>query len=88
MSRANKEHFIGLEWLRFLLGLYVVVFHTLHSYPQEQKLPWIQDLAGVGFFATSSFFVLCGFLLSHVYCQRGRLREPARSFWSRRLANL
>jgi len=88
VSRANKEHFIGLEWLRFLLGLYVVVFHTLHSYPQEQKLPWIQDLAGVGFFATSSFFVLSGFLLTHVYCQQGRLREPAISFWSRRVANL
>lgn len=88
MSGTGKEHFTGLEWLRFLLGLYIVIFHTLHSYPDEQKLPWLQDLAGVGFFATSSFFVLSGFLLTHVYCTRGQLREPARSFLSRRFANL
>ncbi|MGE8359648.1 acyltransferase family protein [Pseudomonas sp.] len=88
MSRAHTEHFIGLEWLRFLLGVYVVIFHTLHTYPDEQKLPWMQDLAGVGFFATSSFFVLSGFLLAHVYCRHGQLREPGRSFLSRRFANL
>lgn len=88
MARIGKEHFIGLEWLRFLLGVYVVVFHTLHSYPNEQKPSWLTDLTGVGFFATSSFFVLSGFLLAHVYCRQGQLREPARSFWSRRFANL
>jgi peptidoglycan/LPS O-acetylase OafA/YrhL len=88
VRRAGKEHFIGLEWLRFLLGVYIVIFHTLHNYPDEQKLSWIQDLAGLGFFATSSFFVLSGFLLSHVYCNGGQMREPALSFWSRRFANL
>lgn len=88
MSRANTEHFIGLEWLRFLLGVYIVIFHTLHTYPDEAKYPWVQDLAGAGFFATSSFFVLSGFLLAHVYCRRGHMREPARSFLSRRFANL
>ena len=88
MTRIGKEHFIGLEWLRFLLGVYVVVFHTLHNYPSEEKPSWLVDLTGVGFFATSSFFVLSGFLLAHVYCRQGQLREPARSFWSRRFANL
>ncbi|KIP88900.1 MULTISPECIES: acyltransferase [Pseudomonas] len=87
MTRTDKEHFIGLEWLRFILGLYIVVFHTLHNYA-EQKLPIIKQLSGVGFFATSTFFVLSGFLLAHVYCKRGELREPAVSFWSRRFANL
>jgi len=88
VARIGKEHFIGLEWLRFLLGVYIVVFHTLHNYPDAQKPSWLADLTGVGFFATSSFFVLSGFLLAHVYCQHGQLREPARSFWSRRFANL
>ncbi|UUD65069.1 acyltransferase [Pseudomonas seleniipraecipitans] len=87
MTRTDKEHFIGLEWLRFILGLYIVVFHTLHNYA-EQKLPIIKQLSGVGFFATSTFFVLSGFLLAHVYCKRGDLREPAMSFWSKRFANL
>ena len=40
MPRTDKEHFIGLEWLRFILGLYIVVFHTLHNYP-EQQLPTV-----------------------------------------------
>lgn len=88
MERGGKEHFIGLEWLRFLLGLYIVVFHTLHSYKLNEKAPWAMDFAGVGFFATSSFFVLSGFLLAHVYCRNGELRESATSFWSKRFSNL
>ena len=83
----NKEHFIGLEWLRFLLALYVVLFHTLHAYANDAAF-WLAELTGVGFFATSSFFVLSGFLLAHVYCRNGEMREPARSFLGKRLANL
>lgn len=87
MGQFSKEKFIGLEWLRFLLGMYIVCFHTLHNYADD--LPgWLSDIAGVGFFATSSFFVLSGFLLAHVYCQQGQLREPGLSFLSRRFANL
>ena len=83
----SKEHFIGLEWLRFLLAIYVVLFHTVHAYVDDEP-SWLADLTGVGFFATSSFFVLSGFLLAHVYCRQGEMREPARSFLGKRLANL
>lgn len=83
----RKEHFIGLEWLRFLLAIYVVLFHTVHAYVEGEP-SWLADLAGVGFFATSSFFILSGFLLAHVYCRQGELREPARHFLGKRLANL
>jgi len=83
----RKEHFIGLEWLRFLLAIYVVLFHTVHAYVEGEP-SWVADLAGVGFFATSSFFILSGFLLAHVYCRQGELREPARHFLGKRLANL
>ncbi len=83
----HKEHFIGLEWLRFLLAIYVVLFHTVHTYVGDEP-SWLADLAGVGFFATSSFFVLSGFLLAHVYCRQGELREPAGHFLGKRLANL
>ena len=87
MEQVSKDKFIGLEWLRFALGMYIVCFHTLHNYADD--LPgWLADIAGVGFFATSSFFVLSGFLLAHVYCQQGQLREPGRSFLSKRFANL
>lgn len=83
----RKEHLIGLEWLRFLLAIYVVLFHTVHAYVEGEP-SWVADLAGVGFFATSSFFILSGFLLAHVYCRQGELREPARHFLGKRLANL
>nr|WP_272889105.1 acyltransferase [Stutzerimonas stutzeri] len=73
--------------MRFSLGMYIVCFHTLHNYADD--LPgWLAGMTGVGFFATSTFFVLSGFLLAHVYCQQGQLREPGRSFLSRRFANL
>ncbi|MFC3607473.1 acyltransferase family protein [Stutzerimonas tarimensis] len=88
MGRTGTERFIGLEWLRFLLAVYVIVFHTFHAYPEEQRPFWLTELTGVGFFATSSFFVLSGFLLAHVYSQDGRLREPAPRFWAKRFANL
>jgi peptidoglycan/LPS O-acetylase OafA/YrhL len=88
VERGGKEHFIGLEWLRFLLGLYIVIFHTLHTYKLKEKVPWLMDMVGVGFFATSSFFVLSGFLLAHVYCRNGELREAATSFWAKRFSNL
>lgn len=85
---TDKEHFFGLEWLRFLLGLYIVLFHTLHNYPQADAIPGLRAFSGVGFFATSSFFILSGFLLAHVYARHGHLREPARQFWLKRFSNL
>ncbi|SDI67768.1 acyltransferase family protein [Pseudomonas panipatensis] len=88
MNKPRKERFIGLEWLRFLLGLYVVVYHTLHAYPTEQKFAGLDELTSLGFFATSTFFVLSGFLLAHVYIRDGKLRESPRSFLTKRFSNL
>jgi peptidoglycan/LPS O-acetylase OafA/YrhL len=85
----GKQRFIGLEWLRFLMAFYVAIYHSIHFYPQlEAAVPGLQELTSMGFFATSTFFVLSGFLLAHVYIEDGRLREPARSFWLKRFANL
>ncbi len=85
----QKQRFIGLEWLRFLMGMYVAVYHTAHMYfPDDGSLQWLRDATSMGFFATSTFFVLSGFLLAHVYFVDNRLREPAPSFWLKRLANL
>lgn len=84
---GQKERFIGLEWLRFALGLYIVIFHTLHTYPLISD--WSHYVTDIGFFSTSTFFVLSGFLLTHVYLDNQRkLREPARSFWIKRFSNL
>ncbi|MFC0267987.1 acyltransferase family protein [Kushneria aurantia] len=84
---SAKERFIGLEWLRFFLGFYIVIFHTLHNYPEVRS--WSGYVTGIGFFATSSFFILSGFLLAHVYLDdRFDMREPASSFMKKRFANL
>ena len=88
----RTRRFIALEWLRFILGLYIVVFHTLHYYPSINS--WSGYITGLGFFATSTFFILSGFLLTHVYIKplppsgQYGLRESKRSFLVRRLANL
>lgn len=88
MTQLEKERFIGLEWLRFLLGCYVMIYHTAHYYPQFNAVFGLSELTSMGFFATSAFFVLSGFLLAHVYVRGRGLREPASHFWRKRLFNL
>ncbi|BAE75145.1 Acyltransferase family protein [Sodalis glossinidius str. 'morsitans'] len=88
MTQLEKERFIGLEWLRFLLGCYVMIYHTAHHYPQFKAVFGLSELTSMGFFATSAFFALSGFLLAHVYVRGRRLREPASNFWRKRLFNL
>lgn len=88
MKPIDKERFIGLEWLRFLLGCYVMLYHTAHAYPQIQSIAGLGELTSMGFFATSTFFVLSGFLLAHVYVRGNQLKESATRFWAKRLFNL
>ena len=85
---ADNERFIGLEWLRFFLGVYLVMFHTLPFYSEYTHLSGLVEFTELGFFATSSFFALSGFLLTHVYLDGNKLREPPLSFMTKRFANL
>lgn len=86
--RTNKEKFIGLEWLRFFLGVYLVMYHTLPFYEGYEALEGLVELNELGFFATSCFFALSGFLLAHVYLDGNRLRERPASIMAKRFANL
>ena len=91
-ASQRTKRFVALEWLRFVLGLYIVVYHTLHYYPSASR--WSGYITGLGFFSTSTFFILSGFLLTHVYLKPLSpnnvygLRESKYSFLVRRLANL
>ncbi|WP_027798170.1 acyltransferase family protein [Paraburkholderia dilworthii] len=80
--------FVGLDVLRFALAIYLMVFHSIHQYPQYATLPFV-ELANLGGFATSSFFILSGFILAHVYFGRTTdLRGGTREFFVKRLSNL
>lgn len=87
---TKKEHLNGLELLRYLLGMYIVLYHTFHY----QGVPeWCSRLVEMGFAATSSFFILSGFILSYVYLSGNgtedvKLKEKKRSFLWKRFANL
>lgn len=76
-----KECFIGLEWLCFLFGLYVVVYYILYIYLKEQKFFGFDELISLGFFVISIFFVFFGFFLVYVYVCSGWLCESVCSFW-------
>lgn len=87
---TKREHFIALEWLRFLLGVYIVFFHTFHY----DKFPsWVNKITELGFFSTSTFFVLSGFLLAHIYLKNHNtenvcMSESAKTFLAKRFSNL
>ena len=35
----TKPRFSGLEWLRFSLGVFVMIYHTAPNYPQFDRVP-------------------------------------------------
>lgn len=86
----KKEHLNGLELLRYVLGMYIVLYHTCHY----DILPsWITRTVEMGFVGTSTFFILSGFILSYVYLKGNGsdniyLREEKGSFLMKRFANL
>ena len=83
-----KNKFVGLDLLRFLLAVYLMVFHSIHQYPQSAGIPFAA-LLNLGGFATSTFFLLSGFILTHVYfSETSELRGGARAFFVKRLSNL
>ena len=83
-----KEKFSVLDLLRFALALYLTLFHSIHQYPQSRDIPLI-ELAGMGGFVTSTFFVLSGFILAHVYFHEAvSMRGGIRTFFVKRLSNL
>lgn len=86
----QKQKFVALEWLRYFLGIYIVLFHTF-NYPEVPQ--WFRQFFEMGFFSTSAFFVLSGFLLAHVYLrdqgsETATMPGKRKDFWVKRLANL
>jgi peptidoglycan/LPS O-acetylase OafA/YrhL len=87
MRLPMTKHYYGLEWLRFLMALYMVVYHLGGLYGDAPQL--FRQLVGMGFYATSTFFLLSGFLLAHVCLNdEGQMKGSPKGFIARRLCNL
>ena len=83
-----KKAIVGLDAMRFVLAVYLMVFHTIHDYPQANRLPliWLADLGG---FSTSSFFILSGFILTYVYVDgRDGVHGGTRQFLIKRFSEI
>lgn len=80
---ADRQHFYGLEWLRFLMAVFMVSYHLAGNYVGNGAA--FRYLSLTGFYATSVFFLLSGFLLAHVYGFRSQGFD-ATTFRIKRLA--
>jgi peptidoglycan/LPS O-acetylase OafA/YrhL len=80
----------GLDILRFSLACYLVLYHTMPTYPGSNTLP-LAELFRFGGGATSIFFILSGFILSHVSVEtmHGEIKKVSVSrFFINRFSNL
>lgn len=87
MANTQKRRYYGLEWLRFLMALWMVIYHFGGIYRDMPAM--LESFVGMGFFATSTFFMLSGFLLAHVALDHaGEMKVNGPAFVVRRLCNL
>ena len=85
--RGNE--FWALNWLRFSLALYIVLYHTLNGHYKALEGTWIGAALDLGNIATTVFFVLSGFLLTHVYAVLKDARHMnKKSFFVARFSSL
>lgn len=68
----KRKEFWALDWIRFGLAVYLVLYHTWFEYSAFVEHAAIFRFFGLGNMATSVFFVLSGFLLTHVYAPDAR----------------
>ncbi|GGB89065.1 acyltransferase family protein [Pseudoduganella buxea] len=84
----RKKGFWALNWLRFILAIYIVLFHTLKNYPAIDGT-WYEAALGLGNMATSLFFALSGFLLTYAYVvKKNGQRVDTRNFLIARFSTL
>jgi len=88
-STNDRKDFWALDWLRFLLAIYLVLFHTFSGNYKLLAGSWLDAALGLGNLATSGFFVLSGFLLTHAYVvRRAGSQLDGKSFFVARFSTL
>lgn len=77
----------ALTSMRFFAALHVVFYHYLS--PLLEGSSWLARLASHGYVGVSFFFLLSGFVLTHVYGDTAFDEGPTRhAFWRKRLARI
>ncbi len=59
------NYMTGLDWLRFYMCLFIAIFHFAVTQGTDNLL--FLAIKSSGFYATSTFFILSGFILTYVY---------------------
>ncbi len=83
------RHITALTGLRGVAASWVLAFHLLGQL-RETALwtPWLERLLAPGYLGVDLFFVLSGFVISHVYATRVAYSPGWRSFMYRRFARM
>jgi peptidoglycan/LPS O-acetylase OafA/YrhL len=89
MTFTKHSRLIVLEALRFFATVHIFLFHYAQSYFERAPV-WVRNVLGAGYYSTSIFFMLSGFILFYVYFDedRGGLRISSLAFFQRRLYRL
>ncbi len=86
MTQSRPETFDSLTGLRFLLSIWIAVFHLGDMYDHAGFGSWPIMKAGVA--RVDIFFVLSGFVLTHIYWARSKAKFHFPTFMRARVARL
>ena len=86
MTQSRSETFDSLTGLRFLLSIWIAVFHLGDMYDHAGFGSWPIMKAGVA--RVDIFFVLSGFVLTHIYWARSKAEFHFPTFMRARIARL
>ncbi|MBD3387241.1 acyltransferase family protein [candidate division KSB1 bacterium] len=85
----NRPRLNTLEGLRFLATLHLFIFHYGRPFFEDSCL-FIKSFFGAGYYSTSIFFILSGFILTYVYLDSDgkSLRIKSSCFYLKRIFRL
>ena len=86
LTNTRPETFDSLTGLRFLLSIWIAVFHLGDMYDHAGFGSWPIMKAGVA--RVDIFFVLSGFVLAHIYWARSKAKFHFPTFMRARFARL
>jgi peptidoglycan/LPS O-acetylase OafA/YrhL len=82
---TNDSTILPLTSIRFFAAFYVVLHHSVTWSHHVDTSTWIGRFLKAGYTGVDFFFLLSGYILSHVYLSAGRSFTPG-SFWISRFA--